>query len=111
MADGYARVSGKPGICLLISGPGVTNAATPLGQAYSDYSQPVLLLSSVAAVRDLGMHRGRLHEIRDQARVTEPLTAFSRSPSASSRCTNWSIARSPCSARPPASVHISQPPT
>lgn len=77
MADGYARVSGKPGVCLLISGPGVTNAATPLGQAYSD-SQPVLLLSSVAAVRDLGMHRGRLHEIRDQARVTEPLTAFSQ---------------------------------
>ncbi|MQT14910.1 5-guanidino-2-oxopentanoate decarboxylase [Segnochrobactrum spirostomi] len=77
MADGYARVSGKPGVCLLISGPGVTNAATPLGQAYSD-SQPMLLLSSVAAVRDLGMHRGRLHEIRDQARVTEPLTAFSQ---------------------------------
>lgn len=77
MADGYARVSGKPGVCLLISGPGVTNAATPLGQAYSD-SQPVLLLSSVASVRDLGMHRGRLHEIRDQARVTEPLTAFSQ---------------------------------
>jgi len=76
MADGYARVSGKPGVCLLISGPGVTNAATPLGQAYSD-SQPVLLVSSVAAVGDLGMHRGRLHEIRDQARVTEPITAFS----------------------------------
>jgi 5-guanidino-2-oxopentanoate decarboxylase len=76
MADGYARVSGKPGVCLLISGPGVTNAATPIGQAYSD-SQPMLIISSVAAVGDLGMGRGRLHEIRDQARVTEPLTAFS----------------------------------
>jgi 5-guanidino-2-oxopentanoate decarboxylase len=76
MADGYARVSGKPGVCLLISGPGVTNAATPIGQAYSD-SQPMLVISSVAAVGDLGMGRGRLHEIRDQARVTEPLTAFS----------------------------------
>jgi 5-guanidino-2-oxopentanoate decarboxylase len=77
MADGYARVSGKPGVCLIISGPGVTNAATPIGQAYSD-SQPMLVISSVAAVGDLGMGRGRLHEIRDQARVTEPLTAFSQ---------------------------------
>ncbi len=32
-ADGYARVTGKPGVCLLISGPGVTNAATPMGEA------------------------------------------------------------------------------
>ena len=76
MADGYARMSGRPGVCLLISGPGVTNAATPLGQAYSD-SVPVLLISSVAANKDLGMGRGRLHEITDQSQVTAPLTAFS----------------------------------
>lgn len=76
MADGYARVSGKPGVCLIISGPGVTNAATPIGQAYSD-SIPMLVISSVAATNDLGMGRGMLHEIRDQARVTEPITAFS----------------------------------
>lgn len=76
MADGYARISGKPGVCLLISGPGVTNAATPIGQAYSD-SIPMLVITSVAATKDLGMGRGRLHEITDQARVTEPLTAFS----------------------------------
>ncbi len=76
MADGYARVSGKPGVCLLISGPGVTNAATPIGQAYSD-SIPMLVISSVAATKDLGMGRGRLHEITDQAMVTRPLTAFS----------------------------------
>ena len=37
MADGYARSSGRPGVCLVISGPGVTNIATPLGQAYSDF--------------------------------------------------------------------------
>jgi len=76
MADGYARVSGKPGVCLLISGPGVTNASTPIAQAYSD-SQPMLVISSVAAVRDLKMGRGRLHEIRDQARVTESITGLS----------------------------------
>lgn len=76
MADGYARVSGKPGVCLVISGPGVTNAATPLGQAYSD-SVPVLMLTSVGATSDHGMGRGRLHEVTDQSRITEPLTAFS----------------------------------
>ena len=76
MADGYARVCGKPGVCLLISGPGVTNAATPIGQAYSD-SIPMLVLTSVAKVDDLGMGRGRLHEIRDQRAVTAPITAFS----------------------------------
>lgn len=76
MADGYARVSGKPGVCLVISGPGVTNAATPIGQAYSD-SVPVLMLTSVGATSDHGMGRGRLHEVTDQSRITEPLTAFS----------------------------------
>lgn len=76
MADGYARVSGKPGVCLVISGPGVTNASTPIGQAYSD-SVPVLMITSVGATTDAGMGRGRLHEVTDQSRITEPLTAFS----------------------------------
>ena len=76
MADGYARMSGRPGVCILISGPGITNAATPIGQAYSD-SVPMLVISSVAANKDLGMGRGMLHEITDQSAVTRPLTAFS----------------------------------
>src|SRR6218665_3501692 len=48
MAEGYARMSGKPGVCILISGPGVTTAATPIGQAYSD-SVPMLVITSAAA--------------------------------------------------------------
>ena len=77
MADGYARVSGRPGVCYLITGPGVTNAATPIGQAFSD-SMPMLVISSTNTTTDLGMGRGRLHEITDQDAVTAPLTAFSR---------------------------------
>lgn len=76
MADGYARVSGRPGVCVLITGPGVTNAATPMGQAYSD-SVPMLVLSSENPTTDLGQGRGRLHEITSQQAVTAPLTALS----------------------------------
>lgn len=77
MADGYARASGRPGVCLVITGPGVTNVATAVGQAYSD-SVPMLVLSSVNAMDDLGKGRGRLHEITSQQAVMAPLTAFSR---------------------------------
>ena len=45
MADGYARASGRPGVCYVITGPGVLNALTPIGQAYSD-SVPCLLYTS-----------------------------------------------------------------
>ena len=77
MADGYARASGKPGVCVLITGPGVVNAGTAIGQAFSD-SVPMLVLSSVNARDDLGRGRGRLHEITDQQAVMAPLTGFSR---------------------------------
>ena len=77
MADGYARASGRPGVCVLITGPGVTNAATPIGQAFTD-SAPMLILSSVNATGDLGKGRGKLHEITNQQAVMAPLTAFSR---------------------------------
>ncbi len=87
MADGYARVSGRPGVCYLITGPGVTNAATPIGQAYSD-SIPMLVISSVNANADLGMGRGRLHEITDQSAVTAPLTAFSKTAPSSGAVAN-----------------------
>lgn len=76
MADGYARLSGKPGVCILITGPGVTNAATAIGEAYAD-SVPLLVISAVNARHQLGKGWGHLHEISDQRAVTAPLTAFS----------------------------------
>lgn len=63
MADGYARASGRPGVAYVITGPGLTNTMTPLGQAYSD-SVPVLAISSCLA--DVGSRRGQLHQMRDQ---------------------------------------------
>ena len=76
MADGYARVSGKPGVCFLITGPGVMNAMTPMGQAYSD-SVPMLVFSGVLARDDINMARGRLHEMKDQRAATATVTAWS----------------------------------
>lgn len=76
MADGYARVSGKPGVCFIITGPGVTNAATAIGQAYAD-SIPLLVISSVNHTASLGKGWGCLHETQDQRAMTAPITAFS----------------------------------
>ena len=76
MADGYARASGKPGVALVISGPGVTNTLTAVGQAYAD-SIPLLMLSSDAASYTLGKGWGCLHEVPSLTDTTAPLTAFS----------------------------------
>ena len=76
MADGYARASGKPGVALVISGPGVTNALTAVGQAYAD-SIPVLMLSADAASYTLGKGWGCLHEVPSLTDTTAPLCAFS----------------------------------
>lgn len=65
MADGYARVTGRPAACFTITGPGVLNIATPIGQAYAD-SQPMIVIASCLDVGDGGLGRGRLHEMRDQ---------------------------------------------
>jgi acetolactate synthase-1/2/3 large subunit len=76
MADGYARVTGKPGVCFTITGPGMTNIATAMAQAYAD-SIPMLVISSVNARRDLGTGAGHLHELPSQRSVFSGLTAFS----------------------------------
>ncbi|MBS0373824.1 MAG: 5-guanidino-2-oxopentanoate decarboxylase [Proteobacteria bacterium] len=76
MADGYARATGRPGVCTIIAGPGVTNAATGIAQAYSD-SQPMLVLSGASATLSHGKGWGAIHEIGDQAAVTSEFTALS----------------------------------
>ncbi|MFV2034428.1 MAG: 5-guanidino-2-oxopentanoate decarboxylase [Halocynthiibacter sp.] len=65
MADGYARATGRPGVAYVISGPGLTNIMTPMGQAYSD-SVPMLVISSCLERADPGTGRGRLHQMPDQ---------------------------------------------
>ncbi len=77
MADGYARVSGKPGVCLIITGPGMTNITTAMGQAYGD-SIPMLVISSTNAAGEAGLGEGHLHELRQQRTLVEGVSAFSQ---------------------------------
>ncbi len=63
MADGYARASGKPGVAYVITGPGLCNIMTPMGQAYSD-SVPMLVISS--CLDETAARRGQLHQMKDQ---------------------------------------------
>jgi acetolactate synthase-1/2/3 large subunit len=72
MADGYARASGRPGVALVITGPGVTNALTALGQSRAD-SIPVLVVSGVNRRDSLGRGLGLLHELPDQAGMVRAL--------------------------------------
>lgn len=76
MAEGWARATGEVGVAVVISGPGVTNAATAVGQCYAD-SLPMLLISAEPPTRTLGKGWGVLHEITEQRGVTEPICAFS----------------------------------
>ena len=76
MADGYARTRGKPGVCFIITGPGMTNITTAMGQAYAD-SIPMLVISSVQARDQLGGGRGKLHELPNQAALVSGVAAFS----------------------------------
>ncbi len=77
MADGYARATGRPGVAYVITGPGLTNIMTPMGQAYSD-SVPMLVISSCLNRADLGIGRGRLHEMKDQEGAAETVCDWSR---------------------------------
>ena len=75
MADGYARITGKPGVCILITGPGLTNAITAMAQARAE-SVPMLVISSVNSSQSLGKGRGHLHELPDQAGLSATIALW-----------------------------------
>ena len=77
MADGYARVTGRPGVCIVTTGPGVTNAATAIAEAYSD-SVPVLCITAHIVSEDIGRGRGHSHELRSQESVLAGITDENR---------------------------------
>ncbi len=53
MAEGYAMVTGRPGVAIVTSGPGATNIVTPLSNAYMD-STPLVVVSGQVATGSIG---------------------------------------------------------
>jgi acetolactate synthase I/II/III large subunit len=53
MAEGYAMVTGRPGVAMVTSGPGATNIVTPLSNAYMD-STPLVVVSGQVATGAIG---------------------------------------------------------
>jgi thiamine pyrophosphate-dependent acetolactate synthase large subunit-like protein len=77
MADGYYRATGKPGVALIVTGPGVTNIATAVGEAYADSSK-VLVIATNLEREFLDSLEGNLHELRDQMGIMKPITKWSK---------------------------------
>ena len=73
MADGYARASGKVGVCLATSGPGATNLVTGIATAYMD-SIPIVALTGQVRTSVIG---NDAFQEADTTGVTRPITKHS----------------------------------
>jgi acetolactate synthase-1/2/3 large subunit len=71
-ADGYARVTGKPGICIVTSGPGATNTVTPLATAQMD-SIPMIVFSGQVPTKAIG---NDAFQEADVTGITRPCTKW-----------------------------------
>ncbi|MCX2726306.1 thiamine pyrophosphate-binding protein [Thermomicrobium sp. 4228-Ro] len=75
MADGYARTTGKIGMCLVVPGPGVLNAMAGLATAYACNSR-VLCVTGQIPSDQIGKGRGFLHEIPYQLETLRSVTKW-----------------------------------
>src|SRR5436309_15007889 len=69
-AEGYARSTGKPGVCVATSGPGATNLVTPIANAWMD-GTPLVAITGQVAGPLLGTDAFQEPDI---LRITMPLT-------------------------------------
>src|SRR6476660_5520898 len=71
-ADGYARATGKPGVCIVTSGPAATNTVTPLATAQLD-SIPIIVFSGQVATKMIG---NDAFQEADVTGITRPCTKW-----------------------------------
>tara|TARA_B100002003_G_scaffold28049_1_gene23228 strand:+ start:243 stop:1940 length:1698 start_codon:yes stop_codon:yes gene_type:complete len=76
MADGYARASGKPGICMATSGPGATNLVTGIATAFAD-SSPIIAITGQVATPTIG--KDAFQEC-DTVGIVTPITKYAFQP-------------------------------
>ncbi|MDQ1049094.1 thiamine pyrophosphate-dependent enzyme [Streptomyces sp. V4I2] len=76
MAEAYARTSGRPGVCLVVPGPGVLNALPAVATGYA-CSSPMLCLAADIPSPLAGRGLGMLHELPDQHGFLASLTKWS----------------------------------
>jgi len=72
MADAWGRLTGRPGVCLATLGPGATNMATGIGDAYLDHAPMVALTGQIGLE---GMHK-ETHQFLDVVRMLRPVTKW-----------------------------------
>jgi acetolactate synthase-1/2/3 large subunit len=70
MAEGYAHVTGRPGVAMVTSGPGATNIVTPLADAFMD-SIPIVVISGQVAYSVIGTDA---FQEADTVGITMPVT-------------------------------------
>ncbi len=75
MADGYARTTGKVGMCLVVPGPGLLNAMAGLSTAYACNSK-VLCVAGQIPSEHIEKGRGMLHEIPHQLEAVRSVTKW-----------------------------------
>jgi acetolactate synthase-1/2/3 large subunit len=95
MADGYARATGRVGVCVVTSGPGATNTVTGIATAYMD-SIPIVVFTGqvptpligndafqeadiVGITRPCTKHNYLVHDVRDLARIIREAFYLARS--------------------------------
>src|SRR5665213_661538 len=76
MAFGYAKATGRPGVCSVVPGPGVLNAAAAMSSAYAA-STPFVLITGQVPTPFIGAGEGHLHELPDQLATMRTLTRWS----------------------------------
>ncbi len=75
MAAGYARASGKIAACFVVPGPGLTNALTGMGMAYSE-STPMLVFGGQNALPQLEREGGHFHELTNSLGVAASVSGY-----------------------------------
>lgn len=82
MADGYARTTGREGVCMVVPGPGVLNALSGLATAYACNSRVLCIAGQIPSTA-IGQNFGMLHEVNDQSMTLASVTkwnALAKSP-------------------------------